>query len=156
MSLCSKKKLIVYNVPRHTAVDVVNGRDYSFIGDTALLYDDFARNFHLQPSRILHRISPVKADAAIRSFSLNGKQVIIVDENFSFLKGNPKQPLDLVVLSKNPRLYISNLAEAFTIKQIVMDGSVPLWKAALWKKDCDSLKIPCYNVAENGAFVMNW
>jgi competence protein ComEC len=151
-----QKKLIVYNVPKHTAIDVVDGRSYSFIGDTALLYDDFARNFHLQPSRILHRISPVKADADIRSFNLNGKQVIIVDENFSFLKVDPKQLLDLVILSKNPRLYISNLADAFTINQVVMDGSVPPWKAALWKKDCDSLKIPFYNVAENGAFVMNW
>jgi len=151
-----QKKLIVYNVPRHTAIDVVDGRNYSFIGDTALLYDDFARNFHLQPSRILHRMSPIEADAAIRSFSLNGKQVLIMDENFSFVRADPKPTIDLVVISKNPTLYISNLAEAFTIRQVVMDGSVPLWKASLWKKDCDSLKIPCYNVAENGAFVMNW
>jgi competence protein ComEC len=55
-----QKKLIVYNVPKHTAIDVIEGRQFSFVGDTSLLYDDFARNFHLQPSRVLHRITPAK------------------------------------------------------------------------------------------------
>jgi competence protein ComEC len=36
-----------------------------------------------------------------------------------------------------------------------LDGSVPFWKAQRWKKDCDSLHIPCYDTNENGAFVMN-
>jgi hypothetical protein len=35
-----------------------------------------------------------------------------------------------------------------------MDGSVPLWKKNLWKKDCDSLGLNYYDVAEKGAFVM--
>jgi competence protein ComEC len=44
--------------------------------------------------------------------------------------------------------------QSFSIKQIVIDGSVPPWKAKLWKKDCDSLHIPCFDVSEKGAFVM--
>ena len=61
---------------------------------------------------------------------------------------------NLIVLSKNPKLYISNLNEVFAIKQVVIDGSVPAWKAKLWKKDCDSLQVPCHDVSEKGAFVM--
>lgn len=152
----SQRKLIVYNVPKHTAVDVIHGRSYSFLGDTALLYDDFARNFHLQPSRILHRMTPDAADAGLQSFVLNGKQILIVDKALPPVMAEPKLPVDVLILSKNPRLYISHLLDAFLLKQVVVDGSVPAWKAALWKKDCDSLKIPCYNVAEKGAFVMNW
>jgi competence protein ComEC len=67
----------------------------------------------------------------------------------------PKQNIDLLILSKNPKVYISALAKAFSIHQIVIDGSVPSWKAKLWKKDCDSLHIPCFDVSEKGAFVMN-
>ncbi|HEY0039023.1 MAG TPA: ComEC family competence protein, partial [Flavisolibacter sp.] len=129
----------------------------SFIGDTSLLYDDFARNFHLQPSRIMHRISPQNVAAAdLRSFALDGKQVVVIDESFPLVTLLPKPVVDVVVLSKNPKLYISKLLNAFVIKQVVIDGSVPAWKALLWKRDCDSLKLPCYNVAEEGAFVMNW
>jgi competence protein ComEC len=152
----NQQKMIVYNVPKHTAIDVINGRSYYFIGDSALLYDDFVRNFHLQPSRILHRISPARCDASLRSFNLSGKQFMIIDEDVSFTKNENKPLVDVVILSKNPGLYISNLRSAFLVKQVIIDGSVPPWKAGLWTKDCDSLKIPCYNVAEKGAFVMNW
>ena len=149
-----KRKLIVYTVPKHTAIDVINGRHYAFIGDTALLYDDALRNFHLQPSRILHRITPGESDMSVRSFQWEGKRIVIIDETARFVNLQAKQPIDVMILSKNPKLYISNLLQAFMPKQIIIDGSVPAWKAALWKKDCDSLKIPCYNVAEDGAVVL--
>ena len=61
---------------------------------------------------------------------------------------------DVVILSGNPKLYISHLANALEVKQIVIDGSVPHYKADLWKKDCDSLHLPCHDVSEKGAFVM--
>lgn len=149
-----QKKLIVYNVPKHTAIDVIDGRRYAFLGDSALLYDEALRNFHLQPSRILHRVTPVKARAQIRSFVWEGKPVVILDESASFVTTKPKRPVEVLILSGNPRLYVSNLLDAFAVKQIVIDGSAPAWKAALWKKDCDSLHIACHNVAEDGAFVM--
>ncbi len=151
-----QQKLIVYNVPKHAAIDVMDGRAYQFIGDSALLYDEFIRNFHLQPSRIMHRVSMLgDNDLTPKSFRWQGKQILIVDETVSFLPSTAKPLIDLLILSKNPKLYINSLAAAFTIKQIVIDGSVPVWKAALWKKDCDSLHLPCYNVAEEGAFVMH-
>ncbi|QEC57202.1 ComEC/Rec2 family competence protein [Flavisolibacter ginsenosidimutans] len=151
-----QQKLVVYNVPKHTAIDVINGRNYAFLGDTSLLYDDFARNFHLQPSRILHRVSAQKSDADTKSFLLNGKQVVVMNETMPLVTANPKLTVDVLILSRNPKLYISKVLDAFVVKQIVIDGSVPAWKAALWKRDCDSLRIPCYNVSEDGAFVMNW
>lgn len=150
-----QKKLIVYNVPKHSAIDVINGRQYIFLGDSALLYDDALRNFHLQPSRILHRITPAEGGTSTQSFVWEGKQLVWIDESVKFLNTSSKHSVDVMILSKNPKLYISALLDAFAVKQIVIDGSVPPWKARLWKRDCDSLKIPCYNVAEDGAFVLN-
>lgn len=152
----AQRKLIVYNVPKYPAIDLITGRTYSFIGDSSLLYDDFIRNFHLQPSRILHRVSLAGTNnTALKSFAFCGKQIVILDEETSLLSTPIKQMVDVLVLSKNPRLYVSTLANAFAVKQVVVDGSVPPWKAVLWQKDCDSLRIPCHNVAEQGAFVMN-
>ena len=51
---------------------------------------------------------------------------------------------------------MKDLADKINIKQIVFDGSNPIWKLAYWKKDCDSLHIPYYDVTEKGAFVMNF
>jgi competence protein ComEC len=59
------------------------------------------------------------------------------------------------VVSKDPKFTIKQLSESIHIGQIVFDGSVPAWKVKQWKKDCDSLLIPYYDVSEKGAFVMN-
>ena len=49
---------------------------------------------------------------------------------------------------------MKKLAASLDIKQVVFDGSVPAWKTTYWKKDCDSLHIPWYDVTMKGAFVM--
>ena len=54
----NREQLIVYNVPQKSAIDLIDGRKYFFIGDSDLLADDFIRNFHIKPSRVLHRIEP--------------------------------------------------------------------------------------------------
>lgn len=150
-----QQKLIVYNVPKHAAIDIISGRTYAFVGDSSLLPDGFERNFHLQPSRILHRVSPQRWDIQRKDFMISGKQFLVLDEALPFAAVEPRQTIDVLILSRSPKLYIPKLTNAFNLKQVVIDGSVPAWKAALWKKDLDSLKIPCYNVSEEGAFVVN-
>jgi competence protein ComEC len=152
----NQKKMIVYNVPKYSAIDLISGRTYNFIGDSTLLYDDFIRNFHIQPSRVLNRIAqdqilPINS----KDFEFCNKKIVIIDSTKYFSPLQSKQTIDILILSKNPKLYISNLLKTFSINQIVIDGSVPQWKAKLWEHDCDSLNIHCFNVSEKGAFVMN-
>ncbi|MGN6164923.1 MAG: ComEC/Rec2 family competence protein [Flavisolibacter sp.] len=151
-----QRKLIVYNVPKHQAIDLISGRNFNFIGDTDLLTDDFFRNFHIQPSRTLHRINQAQCiSIETKDFDFAGKHIIILDTASQLLLQPQKQNLDILILSKNPKVYISALIKKFSLRQIVIDGSVPAWKARLWKKDCDSLHIPYHDVSEKGAFVMN-
>jgi competence protein ComEC len=152
----NQKKLIVYNVPKYSAIDLIAGRTYSFIGDSTLLFDDFIRNFHIQPSRILHRIEQNQnLPTCCKEFNFCDKRIVIIDSTEYFTPKESKETIDVLVLSHNPKLYISNLLKIFSIRQVVIDGSVPQWKAKLWKRDCDSLKIHCFDVSEKGAFVMN-
>jgi competence protein ComEC len=154
-----QKKLIVYNIHRHQAIDIINGRDYFFIGDSDILSDDFTRNFHLTPSRVLHRIEPVDHLTNLmeqKSFMQYGsKKILLIDKNYEFGSSDAKIPIDILVISKNPRLYFSSLTRIFNIRRVVFDGSVPVRKLKYWKKDCDSLSIPYYDVNTKGAFVMN-
>ena len=154
-----QEKIIVYNVPQHRAIDFIDGRNYLFYGDTELLFDDFARNFHLKPSRVLNRVAsgkPINGLAICdRYVCYKNRKIFLIDNTFSIAATEAKSDLDLLIISKNPKLYIGKLASAFNIKQVVFDGSVPFWKLPYWKKDCDSLHIPYHDVNEKGAFVMN-
>jgi competence protein ComEC len=154
-----QRKIIVYNVPNHQAIDVLNGRNYFFIGDSELLTDEFTRNFNLTPSRVLHRL---KTEGGLRDFckvenriAYGSKRILLIDRTLIFFPKKEKITIDLVIISKNAGIYLSKLAETFTIKQIVFDGSLPRWKLKRLSADCDSLHISRHDVSEKGAFVMN-
>ena len=68
-----------------------------------------------------------------------------------------KNPLhvDIIIISKAPKLAIREIHKNFRCHQIVIDASNPFWKVSKWKVECDSLNIPCHVVSENGAFVMS-
>jgi competence protein ComEC len=154
-----QQKIIVYNVPQRRAIDFIDGRNYYFVGDSDLLADDFVRNFHLKPSRILYRITPSDSLDNFRKIDnyiqYNNKNIMLLDSSINFLITDNKPVIDLLVISKNPKLYITKLVASLDIKQVVFDGSVPPWKTVYWKKDCDSLHIPYYDVTLKGAFVMS-
>ncbi len=157
-SVNEDKKLVVYNVPKYKAVDLIDGRYFFFIGDDELKNDDYLSNFHLKPSRIKHRVSEStkRGNFAVSDPLVNfgNKKILMIDRTISFLPTTEKTKIDLVIISKNPRLYIKKLAEQFDIKQVVADGSAPAWKIKYWQADCESLNIPFFSTSEKGAFVM--
>jgi len=154
-----QQKLVVYNIPKYKAIDIINGRHYFFIGDSDIQADDFVRNFHLNPSRVWHRIEPVDRLPNVAGqknlIQYGSKKILLIDKDYEYGNLDLKIPIDLLVISKNPSLHLSSLARAFSIRQVVFDGSVPLRKLKYWIKDCNSLSIPYYDVKAKGAFVMN-
>jgi competence protein ComEC len=154
-----QQQIIVYNVPKHRAMDFIDGRYFHFTGDSALLTNEFSRNFHLKPARILQRVTGRDSLNNLLThhnyISFGSKKVMLIDSTVKFTKSLTPPKIDLVIISKNPKLYISKLSNSFAIDQVVFDGSVPAWRLKYWKKDCDSLQIPYHDVSEKGAFVMN-
>jgi competence protein ComEC len=148
----------VYNVPQRQAIDFITGRQFIFCGDSDLLKDDFVRNFHLKPSRILHRVEPASEVGNLHIqdpyFTFGGKKIVLLDSAVRYNKMQTKHSIDVLIISKNPRLHIAQLHSSFEMKQVVFDGSLQPWRVKFWKKDCDSLGIPYHDVAEKGAFVM--
>lgn len=154
-----QQKLIVYNVPRKTAIDCVAGRRYVFIGDSSLLADDFARNFHLKPSRVLHRVSPGQQLPGLYTkdnfILFGGKSIVLLDTATRFAPANPRLVADLLIIAGKMYPSLARLQQSFDIRQVVADGKTPFYRIAQWKKECAALKIPFHDVNEQGAFVMN-
>lgn len=154
-----QQKLIVYNVARQNAIDIIEGRKYVFIGDSALLEDDFLRNFNLKPSRILYRISAAENLPGVlvlgNYISWHNKKIIIIDKSIEFASTQTKLPIDLLIISKNADPSFKNLNNVFVIREVVFDGSLPAWKVNNWKAECDSLGLHYHDVSEDGAYIMN-
>lgn len=154
-----QQKIIVYNVPKMQAVDFIRGNHYCFVGDSSLQVKGFAQNFHLKPSRVLQRVAPASGFDAFSGidgqYVFNHKTILLWNNALPRFTGVPRLDVDLLILSQNPKLYVNQLNEKIQPRQVVIDGSVPAWKARRWKQDFDLLQIPCHSVNEQGAFVMN-
>jgi len=154
------QKLVVYNVPHQTAIDVMQGGNYRFIGDSALLLDGKLVRYNLKPCRIMNGVSPagdtlLSPSIQNRCLSVNHTKILVLDNNFRFGDSLFKVPVDVIILTKNPKYSIQDIAGAFSFKQLVFDGSNTMLKIRRWKKDCDSLHLRFHSVPEQGAFEMN-
>jgi len=154
----TQQKLVVYNVPQHRAIDIIEGRKHLFIGDDVLLEDGFLQNFHLKPARILHRTTRSLTPEQVLvkdSILIAGKNtILLVKQKITHRKYPLKMAVDAIVVSNNPNINIAEMAAYFDCKTIVFDASNPLWKINKWKKDCDSLHLRHHSVPEKGAFEM--
>ena len=156
----SQQKLIVYNVAQHQSIDFINGNSYKFIGDSVLLEDGMLQNFHLKPGRIALQLSK-KVDSlpALHQNNylcqFNDKKILLIDTSFVVEPAQQKINVDYIIISKNPKLYIPQLAAVFNCSQFIFDGSNSLWKIAKWKKDCEQLHLRYYSVPEQGAFIVD-
>jgi competence protein ComEC len=153
-----QQKLIVYNVPQHQAIDFINGQDYVFKGDSLLLHNATLSNFHLKPSRTAHRIAPADSlsnlQQATSLFKFGNLSLLVVDKAMPFLKPVRKIPIDIIILSRNPKVTARELTTLFDCHKIVIDPTNSHWKTMSWQQDCRKLGISCHAVTNQGAFVL--
>ncbi len=158
--IAKQQKLVIYNVPQHQAVDFIRGNQYQFIGDSILLEDGLLQNFHLKPGRIKQQLT-LRTDSLSGTigqnmfYQFNDKRIMIIDKSLNFDSVSQKIELDLLLISKNPKISIKQLAAIFNCKQFVFDASNPSWKIEKWKQECKSLNLNYYSVPADGAFTYN-
>ncbi len=160
ISINHQQKMVVYNVPHQTAIDVMQGSSYHFIGDSALLVDGPLLKYNLKPCRLVNGVSPandtlLRADVRNACININHTKILLLDNTFNLEEGGEKIPVDIVILTKNPKFSIASVQKAFLFKTLVFDASNTMWKIRRWKKDCDSLHLRFHSVPEQGAFEMN-
>lgn len=148
-----QQKMIVYNIQGKQAIDFIEGRRYYFLGDESVQSDNFLRNFHLEPSRILHRISQSDMLPALAGsgplYFFNGKYIMVADNTTVSL---PSVSLDALVLSGNSPLQLNLLLQHAQVNQVIADASNAAWRVRQWQQACKAMHIPFHNVAEQGAY----
>ncbi len=155
----NQQKIIVYNVPQHQAIDIINGNNYQFIGDSILQTDGMLQNFHLKPGRIFLQLDHPSTQIQNSFqhppfFQINNKRIVVIDKFIDFTPVLHKIDIDVIVISKNPKITIHQLANVFNCRQFVFDASNSLWKIGKWQKECEALLLRCYSVPDSGAYVI--
>jgi len=155
-----QKKIIVYNIPRHKAVEFIDRNNFFFSGDTEVVNDKLLNSFNLKPVQLAFQLNKTRVKLN-QLFSKNhfyqfyNSRILMVDSSFSNYKSGKKVKVNYILISKNPKIKIVDIAENFDCKNYIFDASNPPWKIEQWKKECEELHLHSHSVSEQGAFVIN-
>lgn len=154
-----RKQLVVYNVPGHTIMDIMdNGKYFNYNGTNTAVNMQLVR-FHIAPARILYHCSkPGSIDAYTipgGGFLFNHKKIIVIDKKLSAFPFPGKIQADIVIISQNQKITLDELRQKIDCRQWVLDASNPAWKVNKWKSEAAKAGLNCFSMVDNGAFVMN-
>ena len=160
INLIQQKKIIIYNVSRHTAIDFVAADKYFFLGDEEFKTDGALQNFNLKPARISLQVNQSRDTLKSIQHSkilwqFYSKKIMIIDTTLSFASIQNKIKVDVLLITKNANVDISIITSSVMPRCIVFDASNSLWKIAQWKKQCSLLHLPYFTTAEQGAFILD-
>ncbi len=147
-----QQKLVVYNINRQAAAEIIQGTNAGYWGDSTVLGNQALVQNYLLPA---HTQWQVQKARLLRNhvYTCNGKKILFCTTPVLPAAGRRLLAVDILVVSGNPALSVMQLQACFTCKQLVFDSSNPLWKIEKWKKACDSLHLRFHSVPEQGAFI---
>ena len=154
-----QEKIFVYNVPRHQAIDCIQGRQFIFFGDPAVEEMVARRRFYLDPTRTMFRLKdkyktvPQNVNAGV--FLWSKKKLLLLNDSLASYVWAAPINFDLILLSRNCPVSISSLHTVFKNAFWIFDRTNSEKKLNQWKTECEELGLPYYDVAEKGPFVMN-
>jgi competence protein ComEC len=162
-----QKKIVVYNIPKTSAIDFVSAKSNVLLTDTTFAKNESRLLFHVK-----HNWWDLGADKnQIVSSSFNNevlkinqnwiqfydKKMVVVTNDTMIGEGYSKPiNIDYLLISNNPKLKITQVLKKFNCKKLIFDSSNSEYKIAAWKKECLALNQPFYAVSESGAFELEF
>lgn len=162
-------KMVVYNIPGHTSVDVIQRHQVTTAGDRDVMRNDSLYDRYLRPAHVLYGMKQWSADSVstdsgsagiafpgLRILSLGQKRLVIVDSALPRIIPQKKFRTDYLLLSHNPKVDIRQLEQMFDVGCYIFDASSRLRNIQQWKSDCYVLTLRFFSVPDQGAYVVNF
>lgn len=155
----AQKKIIVYNIPRHRAIDFVEGKQAKYVGDPEIVSDKAIHRYVFLPSRVklqtrvedtlshFHYTAPF-----VQFFNL---RFALLDSTFDYKNNVFSLPVDYVFISHNPPVDMEQISRMFSPRQVIFDASNDAWQREKWKTACKKLNLRCFSVPDEGAWILD-
>lgn len=173
-----QRKIIIYNIPKFSAINFIDGKDNILLSDIKLTENRNKLMFHLQNNWInngvrnekiirldhlhkkhsisnLYRISNNNFFTKRNYFQFYSSRIAIINNSSQLSQQENKLAVDLLLITKNTKLTITELLKQFTPHQIVIDASNSTYTSKRFKQEAATLDIACWSVLLDGAFIQN-
>lgn len=155
----NNKQLMVYFVPKHTAIEIQTGRNSYAYFDSAIYKHKQIFNFRIKHNQLAHKIQNKYTFEDVEKVKIQNMEIYsILKKKIALVQAETKLPshslkVNYVVLSKNFPQKIEQLSYKIKAEKYIFDTSNSLWKQKQWKQDCEKLGLDCYFVNDGFAFI---
>ena len=159
-----QEQLIVYHIPKHSAIDYISGKKLVSFTDEAVSAKQL--QFATQNYRYAAKISEIESmhfgDAATKRerwfFQNNclqlGKLTIVIIDQALAKADSSLFRADYLLLRNNPEGDLAALVAPFDCNQIIFDASNSFRNIKKWKTECAALGLQYHDVNTAGAFIL--
>lgn len=149
------KRLIVYHVPGHSAIDLIANGQSLFLADSALIADEERTRFHIRPNRLYCGVSFVETERKHYPPSNGFEYLLWNDNKILWVKDkNAKLPLnifaDYLIIANNS--INPKQIDQLKFKTLILDSSNSRWYADRIQKEWSD-KRNIFSVQTQGAFI---
>jgi competence protein ComEC len=178
ISLKDQEYLIVYNINRVSAINLIDGKDNilfaNFDGDNMKQIDYSAKNnwlnlglknekfidiVDINSRNILSNIAVLdnkKVFLKNNFIAYKDKRILLINKNFrlqDYLHANAKIDVDYIILSDNPYINLGDLSRIINFEKIIFDSSNSDFNIIRWLDENSEIALPIHNVKTDGAYV---
>ncbi|NUO00982.1 MAG: ComEC family competence protein [Saprospiraceae bacterium] len=161
----NRRQVVVYHLPGHTAIDLVDGKKITSLADgdlEASRINFAAGNYRLFTG--VAKFASLNVDTTTLLTAPNwffhrgllqfyGFKMAIVRQPMALQKAADRIAVDCLLLSNNVRADLEDLLQIFDCKQILFDASSSYRRVERWKAACLRKGIPFHDIREEGAFI---
>jgi len=155
-----QRKIIIYHIPSHSAIDFVSGRNCIELMDQELIASEWIQNFQIVPAHNKFRLLPTDSVAGILVrfpfIFFKGKTCLLVNKQFDLRSIRNRVKVDLLFLHNNPAVRIKEIRQVVDCSLIVWDGSNTTVKTDEWKSECDALALRCHSTPVRGPLILEF
>ena len=166
-----QRKISIYNIRKHSAIDFINGKENTFISDSILFNDANKINYHLQnywwnldikkTNKVtsIDKLSESKKNSIYQSgnfIQFYEKRILFLNKKFRIFPSNKKLKVDYAIISDNPKLKIKDIKKCLYINLVIIDASNSYWNEKQWIKECEEENIKVYSVISSGAKIITF
>ena len=160
------RQMAVYKIYKHSAIDFFDGKKLYSVTDQNI--DEKPLGFATEGHRYAMGVNKKKHFYFTDTTELIFKHLYFNDYFFQFydkkimvvgeLKNIPKKhkiDVDYILIKNSPKIVMDELISVAVFKKIIFDNSNKKWKVQNWKQQCKRLNIEYYDIAVEGAFILN-
>lgn len=158
-------QFIVYHLKNETAISWIEGRNNVFLSSNQLREDKNKMSFHINHhwdnlgiSRIKYLSNEVKYYKSevlkYKNYLVMGNlKIAQIDTSFRIFKPKKKLSIDVIIISGNPNIQLSEIRKMYDFKFLIIDSSNKNYQIKKWKKEkLQNEKMHVVN--EKGAFTI--